>query len=74
MTNDDLFHAFDAKKRVFVHNHDYLFAGRIICVFRKKNQQTRCVIENDEGLCLIQSAKNLEFTPPKNRLADMSAA
>ncbi len=45
--------------RVDVTGHDYKFTGTLICIFSKRNGQTRVVVENDDGVCLIQTVKSL---------------
>jgi hypothetical protein len=72
MTDSEMRDAWNEGKLVAVKNHDYEFQGRIMIIFRKyqlgdhvgAGRQTgkwRCVIQNFDGLLLIQSAKNLEL-------------
>lgn len=63
MTNEELMYAKERNLKVRVENHDYAFEGWILTIFCKYNapEKIRCVVESGEGLCLIQSAKNLEF-------------
>ena len=44
---------------VRVENHDYEFRGTVQCIWRKRNGNVRFVIEDDRGVCLIQSLRNL---------------
>lgn len=39
---------------------DYHFEGVIVAIFQKRNGLLRCVVENDDGILHIFSAKNLE--------------
>lgn len=64
MNDEEMMRAYLQRKRVATANHDYAFQGIIISTFLKRARpdgipRKRCVIENDDGLCLIQSAKNL---------------
>lgn len=71
MTNEEMKEAWRHFRRVKVVNSDYVFSGLIVSVFNKRfhpvkgencqhtNRQTRCVVESDDRVCLIQSAKNL---------------
>jgi hypothetical protein len=45
--------------RVRVENHDYEFEGTVQCIWRKRSGAVRVVIEDDRGVCLIQSPRNL---------------
>lgn len=45
--------------RVQVIGHDYKFYGILLRFFNKRNGKQRCVVENDEGICLIQTPKNV---------------
>lgn len=46
--------------RVKIVEHEYSFDGMIITVFRKRDSsKIRVVVENDDGICLIQNPKNL---------------
>jgi hypothetical protein len=51
-------------KRFRVTGHEYKFEGTVQIIFRKRNGNVRCVVENDDGVCLIQSLKNIEEVPP----------
>lgn len=62
MTDNELDEAYLRKSRVRVNNHDYEFEGVLVTIFTKKNNKSvRVVVEDDNGLLLIQSAKNLEL-------------
>jgi hypothetical protein len=71
MTDEEMRDAFWNHGKVQVKNHDYKFSGQIAIIFRKyKPDDTsyggatgpwRCVVQNMDGVCLIQSAKNLEI-------------
>lgn len=63
MTYEELCYARDHHCKVRVENHDYVFIGWVIVIYTKYKAPTkiRCVIENGDGLNLIQSPKNLEF-------------
>lgn len=63
MIDAEAYHARDFDQRVKVQNHDYVFEGYIIAAFTKRdNISVRCVVENDDKVCLIQSPKNLVRT------------
>lgn len=69
MTDEEMRDCFTGYVRVEVKNHDYTFKGLIISIFRKYSFKLpeasppqgpwRCVVQNEDGVCLIQSAKNL---------------
>lgn len=62
MTDEELKDAYNAGSRVRVINSDYSFYGIIDTWFRKRDgKSVRCIVESDERVCLIQSAKNLEL-------------
>lgn len=62
MTPGEMADARITKRRVVVTGHEYKFEGIIIAAFVKRDQTSfRCVVENDDGVCLIQSPKNLTF-------------
>lgn len=61
MTEPELQTAFHDWKRVHVVNSDYKFSGRILIIFQKHSGVLRCVVENDDGVLHIFSAKNLEL-------------
>lgn len=63
MTLDELNYVRDNNLKVRVENHDYVFIGWVVSVYHKYKapNKIRCVIENGDGLNLIQSPKNLEF-------------
>ena len=44
---------------VRVENHDYEFRGTVQSIWRKRSGALRVVVESDDGVCLIQSLKNL---------------
>lgn len=45
--------------RVQVIGHEYEFEGTVQCIWRKRNGSVRVVVEDDRGVALIQSPKNL---------------
>ena len=51
--------------RVKVENHDYQFEGTVLSIWRKRNGGIRVVVEDDRGVCLIQSPKNLVPARPE---------
>jgi hypothetical protein len=66
MTDAEMEIARSNRLLVKVVNHDYQFYGYIVTTFEKWHQfpgksPWRCVVESPHGVCLIQSAKNLEF-------------
>jgi hypothetical protein len=72
MTDEEMREAYLNGMHVSVCNHDYKFTGHITIIFRKFKKGDvaiagaatgpwRCVVQNGDGVCLIQSAKNLEI-------------
>lgn len=63
MTPAELRYCWDRNLRVRVANHDYAFSGWVVSIYHKYKapDKVRVVIENGDGVNLIQSPKNLEF-------------
>lgn len=76
MRDEELTPAMSQETMVKVSNHDYDFYGIITTVWKKRRvikgkSPWRCVVENVDGVSLIQSAKNLEIVFPTNRPFDL---
>lgn len=70
MTDSDMMICHEMHIPVRTTLHDYSFEGQIVTIFPKLRKdyaepvKMRCVVRDDRGLLLIQSAKNLEPVTP----------